>query len=125
MNIKEIQQEIHKVNVEKGFWDEDRKNVGEVLMLIVSELCEALEAHRSSRKALVELFDAKAIDRTEAADYQADFEQCIKDTFEDEIADTVIRILDMCEGFGIDLERHIELKLEYNRTRPYKHGKKY
>ena len=124
MNIKEIQQEIHKVNVEKGFW-EDRKNVGEVLMLIVSELSEALEAHRSSRKALVELFDAKSIDRTEAADYQADFEQCIKDTFEDEIADTVIRILDMCEGFGIDLERHIELKLEYNRTRPYKHGKKY
>lgn len=124
MNIKEIQKEIHKVNVEKGFW-EDRKNVGEVLMLIVSELGEALEAHRSSRKALVELFDAKAIDRTEAADYQADFEQCIKDTFEDEIADTVIRILDMCEGFGIDLERHIELKLEYNRTRPYKHGKKY
>ena len=124
MNIKEIQKEIHKVNVEKGFW-EDRKNVGEVLMLIVSELGEALEAHRSSRKALVELFDAKSIDRTEAADYQADFEQCIKDTFEDEIADTVIRILDMCEGFGIDLERHIELKLEYNRTRPYKHGKKY
>ena len=49
----------------------------------------------------------------------------MKDTFEDEIADTVIRIFDMCEGFGIDLERHIELKLEYNRTRPYKHGKKY
>ena len=124
MNIKEIQREIHQVNVEKGFW-EDRKNVGEVLMLIVSELGEALEAHRKSRKALVELFDAKAIDRTDAEDYQADFEQCIKDTFEDEIADTVIRIFDMCEGFGIDLERHIELKLEYNRTRPYKHGKKY
>ena len=124
MNIKEIQREIHQVNIEKGFW-EDRKNVGEVLMLIVSELGEALEAHRKSRKALVELFDAKAIDRTDAEDYQADFEQCIKDTFEDEIADTVIRIFDMCEGFGIDLERHIELKLEYNRTRPYKHGKKY
>ena len=123
MNIKEIQREIYKVNVEKGFW-EDRKNVGEVLMLIVSELGEAF-AHRKSRKALVELFDAKAIDRTDAEDYQADFEQCIKDTFEDEIADTVIRIFDMCEGFGIDLERHIELKLEYNRTRPYKHGKKY
>ena len=124
MNIKEIQQEIHKVNVEKGFW-EDRKNVGEVLMLIVSELGEALDAHRGDKKADVEAFDARAIDRTEPADYQADFQACIKDTFEDEIADTVIRIFDMCEGFGIDLERHIELKLEYNKTRPYKHGKKY
>ena len=124
MNIKEIQQEIHKVNVEKGFW-EDRKNVGEVLMLIVSELGEALDAHRADKQADVEAFDARSIDRTEPADYQADFQQCIKDTFEDEIADTVIRIFDMCEGFGIDLERHIELKLEYNKTRPYKHGKKY
>ena len=124
MNIKEIQQEIHKVNVEKGFW-EDRKNVGEVLMLIVSELGEALDAHRANKKANVEAFDARAIDRTEPEDYQIDFQQCIKDTFEDEIADTVIRILDMCEGFGIDLERHIELKLEYNKTRPYKHGKNY
>jgi NTP pyrophosphatase (non-canonical NTP hydrolase) len=124
MNIKEIQQKIHLVNVEKGFW-EDRKNVGEVLMLIVSELGEALDAHRAGKKADVEAFDARAIDRTEPADYQADFQDCIKDTFEDEIADTVIRILDMCEGFGIDLERHIALKLEYNKTRPYKHGKNY
>lgn len=124
MNIKEIQREIHQVNVEKGFW-EDRKNVGEVLMLIVSELGEALDAHRSGKSANVDAFNARSIDRTDTEDFQSDFQQCIKDTFEDEIADTVIRIFDMCEGFGIDLERHIELKLEYNRTRPYKHGKKY
>jgi NTP pyrophosphatase (non-canonical NTP hydrolase) len=124
MNIKEIQQEIHKVNVEKGFW-EDRKNVGEVLMLIVSELGEALDAHRGGKWADVDAFNARGIDRTDTEDFQSDFQQCIKDTFEDEIADTVIRILDMCEGFGIDLETHIRLKLEYNKTRPYKHGKKY
>lgn len=124
MNIKEIQKEIHQVNVEKGFW-EDRKNVGEVLMLIVSELGEALDAHRSGKSADVDGFNARGIDRTDTEDFQSDFQQCIKDTFEDEIADTVIRILDMCEGFGIDLETHIRLKLEYNKTRPYKHGKKY
>ena len=71
MNIKEIQQEIHKVNVEKGFW-EDRKNVGEVLMLIVSELGEALEAHRSNKHAAVWAFDARAVDRTEPNDFVAD-----------------------------------------------------
>jgi|TARA_R110000868_G_scaffold279694_2_gene539766 NTP pyrophosphatase (non-canonical NTP hydrolase) len=125
MNIKEIQKEIHKVNVKKGFWVGGDRNVGEMLMLVVSELGEAIEAHRSGRKALVELFNVKEIDRTEPSDYQNDFEQCIKDTFEDEVADAVIRIMDMCEGLGIDLERHIDLKLEYNRTRPYKHGKKY
>lgn len=31
----------------------------------------------------------------------------------------------MCEDMGIDIERHIELKMEYNESRPMKHGKKY
>ena len=31
----------------------------------------------------------------------------------------------MCTDIGIDIERHIELKMEYNESRPMKHGKKY
>ena len=53
------------------------------------------------------------------------FQDYIKDSFEDEIADAVIRLFDLTEGFGIDLEKHIRMKLNYNKTRPYKHGKKY
>ncbi|MFZ7121734.1 MAG: hypothetical protein ACOWWH_12410, partial [Eubacteriaceae bacterium] len=53
------------------------------------------------------------------------FENKIKDTFEDELADTVIRILDLCGARGIDLERHINLKLKYNATRERMHGKNY
>jgi NTP pyrophosphatase (non-canonical NTP hydrolase) len=44
---------------------------------------------------------------------------------EDELADAVIRIADMCGAFGIDLERHVVEKLEYNRHRPRTHGKVY
>lgn len=53
------------------------------------------------------------------------FETYIKDTFEDELADTVIRILDLCGARGIDIERHINLKLKYNRSRERMHGKAY
>jgi NTP pyrophosphatase (non-canonical NTP hydrolase) len=124
MNIKEIQQEIHKVNVEKGFWDEDR-NVGEMLMLVTSELGEAIEAHRKGRFADMEDFSIRGIDRSCTEDFVNDFEYDIKDTFEDEIADAVIRLLDLAAGLNINLERHISLKMQYNETRPYKHGKKY
>jgi hypothetical protein len=31
----------------------------------------------------------------------------------------------MAEDMNVDLIRHIELKMEYNETRPKKHGKKY
>ena len=53
------------------------------------------------------------------------FEHHVKDTFEDELADAVIRILDLCGAKGIDIEKHIELKMKYNETRERMHGKKY
>lgn len=38
---------------------------------------------------------------------------------------TLIRIFLLAEAMGIDIEQHIQLKMEYNASRPYKHGKKY
>lgn len=41
-----------------------------------------------------------------------------------ELADTVIRIADMCGFYGIDLQEAVEQKMRYNRTRPHRHGGK-
>jgi NTP pyrophosphatase (non-canonical NTP hydrolase) len=136
MEINKIAQEIHSINIEKGFW-EDRatKNIGEMLMLIVSELAEALEAHRKGHKSCsTEEFD-KSIQAANSApmanteisteEWKRIFEEKVKNSFEDELADTVIRVLDVCAGMGIDLEWHISQKMKYNRLRPYKHGKAY
>lgn len=38
---------------------------------------------------------------------------------------TLMRIFLLAEGMGIDIGKHIQLKMEYNASRPYKHGKKY
>lgn len=128
MNINAIAQEIHQINVEKGFW-EDRatKNIGEVLMLIVSELSEALEAHRKDHWSVKkEEFQNKfALSESDETLWKTLFETHVKNTFEDEIADTVIRILDVCAGLDIDVEWHITQKMKYNKMRPYKHGKAY
>lgn len=42
-----------------------------------------------------------------------------------ELADTIIRCLDMADAFGIDIEAAIAEKHEFNITRPYLHGKKF
>jgi hypothetical protein len=42
-----------------------------------------------------------------------------------ELADIIIRVLDLAEGFGIDMEDAIRRKMEYNKTRERKHGKKF
>lgn len=88
--------EVHKLAVEKGFWDAHR-NFGECLMLVVSELGEAIEVHRADDSAHVA----------------------------EEVADAVIRLYDLAEGFGIDLKAEIAKKHEFNKTRPYRHGKQY
>ena len=41
-----------------------------------------------------------------------------------ELADVVIRIMDICEYYGIDLEKVILEKHEYNKKREFKHGNK-
>jgi len=107
-------------NIEKGF-NNPNYNIGELLMLITSELGEALESHRKGKFSNWESFD---LDISKIEESKA-FETHIKDTFEDEIADAVIRLFDLSARLNIDLEKQINAKVRYNKTRPYLHGKKY
>mgnify|MGYP000140159900 CR=1 FL=1 len=72
------------------------RNVGELLMLTVSEIAEAMEGHRKN------LNDAHLPHRK---------------SIEVELADAVIRIFDMAGGLGLDLAGAFEEKLAYNATR--------
>ena len=51
------------------------------------------------------------------------FHQVIKDTFEDELADVFIRLLDLVGALDIDIDFHIREKIRHNASRPRKHGK--
>jgi NTP pyrophosphatase (non-canonical NTP hydrolase) len=117
--LNELANVIYLGNKSKGFWDQER-NVGELLMLITSELGEAMEAHRKGKFA-----DVDVVTDLEVIFDKDTFENNVKDTFEDEVADALIRILDMCGGLGIDIEAHVNTKLKYNATRERLHGKNY
>jgi NTP pyrophosphatase (non-canonical NTP hydrolase) len=122
MNLNEMAKTIHEANVKKGFYD-IVPEIGTSLMLVTSELAEALEADRKSRIANMNLFEAMINDDKHS--FEGAFLSAIKDTFEDEIADAMIRLFDLSGYLGIDIEKHIDIKLKYNATRPNKHGKKY
>jgi hypothetical protein len=119
MTINELCKKAYENAEEKGFWedmqiirdyrefignidylDDNSKTlinnaIGNRLMLIVSELGEALEALRHNDG----------------------------DNFKEELADVAIRLADLCGGLEIDLESEIERKMQINEQRPYKHGK--
>lgn len=189
--FKELREQTDKIylgNKERGFWEEGlNRNKGELVMLMITELSEAVEAHRKDRFAklgtsCIDLLDGHI--ETDQNYWSGTFSTKVKDSVEDEIADAVIRILDYCGGFSlplierdyrkestrnfshdvlrltkycidayhedveeisvgrdwgyvlaaiikfcewynIDILKHVEWKLKYNATRPFKHGKKY
>lgn len=94
-----------------GTGKDPNKNIGELLMLIVSELGEALEAHRCGKFTKWDLYNS-AISK-KGVRYGAKqefleqrrteiFEMIVKDTFEDEIADVFIRLFDFCGYLRIE-----------------------
>ena len=107
MTINEMQKEIHRNAIEHG-WYEEPRTFGELIALCHCELSEALEEHRNGIKP-------KEV-------YHEHGKPCGIPT---ELADVVIRIMDMCEYYGIDLEDAILEKHGFNKTRSYKHGGKH
>ena len=110
MDIKELQVAAHAIAVSKGWWEEDR-NIGELLALVHSEVSEALEEWRDNHPV------------TEIR-WESDGEYAKPVGFPVELADVLIRIADLCEGTGIDLNEALKLKNTYNAIRPWKQGDK-
>lgn len=100
--LNELSQEIYENNVQAGWWtnletgERKDRNVGELLCLVHSEISEAMEGYRKN------LPDDKLPHRS---------------MFEVELADTIIRILDIAGAYNLDLGGAMEEKLNFNRIR--------
>lgn len=125
MSINELTKDIHDNAVAHGWWDSER-SFGEIIALCHSELSEALEEDRAGNRI-------RAGEPTPLVYYSgggyvatAPTKCCTKpEGIAVEMIDCIIRILDWCGHAGVDVEAVLMEKHEYNKTRPYKHGKNY
>lgn len=120
--INKLSVEIHQNAKNKGFFD-DEKNIGEMLCLVHSEVSEALEADRDDKYTTVSIQSINGWVNDE--DFKKAFINNVKDTFEDELVDVIIRTFDLAAYKGMDIESHIKAKMRFNSLREHKHGKKY
>jgi NTP pyrophosphatase (non-canonical NTP hydrolase) len=114
----------HEVAVDRGWWQAPshfdarlwtrkelaQKLFGDKIALIHSELSEALEDYRLMKPG----DDFTVIH----------FEGSKPVGLASELADIVIRLFDLTEALGIDIETAIMVKHEYNKTRSFRHGGK-
>lgn len=123
--LNRLGDECHQRSKEKGFWSMDI-NVGEKLMLMVSELAEALEADRAGSYCDLEGFEKELAEKPDDVEWYIEcYKKYMKSTHEEEIADLQIRLFDYVGGMGIDLSKNVMYKMKYNLTREKLHGKKY
>lgn len=108
MNMTELSKDIRFFNGKKGF-ESPAVDIHKKLLLAISEICEAQE----------ELRDGKLPNEIY---YQVNGKPC---GFPVEVADAIIRLLDICGAFDIDIQSVVEEKLAYNKTRPEKHGRQF
>lgn len=107
MRLREIASQCYKTAYEHGFHNEP-PSVERMFLLAIGELVEAQN----------ELRDGHGIE-------DIYFNDGKPEGFGIELADAVIRLLDTADTLGLDIEKLVALKMNYNEGRPYKHGKQF
>lgn len=107
----QLQAAILKVNMDNGWFDSERP-IDADIALLHSEVSEMYEAFRLYGLDDVTLQNSVANGPSKP------------EGFGSELADVLIRVFDTAERRNVNLAWEVNRKLEYNRTRGYRHGGK-
>ena len=104
---KEFIDRAYKCACEHGFHDREL-SVEHYLMLVITEVSEAVEADRKNLKANLGKYERELNKYEKLVGYDTRFncafEKYVKNSVGDELADVCIRLYDMCGALGLDID---------------------
>lgn len=105
--------EAHQTAVDNGFYSVEQ-NLGNMCSNLHGEVSELWEAYRAGKlNSLCDKSEAmKALGLAPLT------------SLEEECADIVIRVFDICGYFKVDLANALLNKMKYNKSRKFRHGGK-
>lgn len=121
--INELVKAAHANASSKGWWDKN-PSFGETIALIHSEASEALEDFRNGKQPTEVWYEKRSSTGLVKKMSLQPFDDWKPCGIPSELADIVIRVMDACGHYGIDLEKALQEKMAYNATRPQRHGGK-
>ena len=132
MNINELAKEVHENAVAHGWWEKP-PTLPEALCLIHAELSEALEEYREGNPLIygtcaLAAEDCKYSGVCDRVGRPGEGEgvdgPCKPEGIAVELADVILRTLDLMAALGVDVDAVVMAKHKYNLGREYRHGGK-
>lgn len=112
--INRFAKEVHENAIAHGWWDENR-SFGELIAMCHAELSEALEEYRNGESPNA-VYTYGSEGNTSGIPKLRGIPV--------ELADVILRVLDMCAHYNINIGEMLNQKHEFNKTRSYRHGGK-
>lgn len=132
MNINELAKEVHENAVAHGWWEKP-PTLPEALCLIHAELSEALEEYREGNPLIygtcaLAAEDCKFSGVCDRVGRPGEGEgidgPCKPEGIAVELADVILRTLDLMAALGVDVDAVVMAKHKYDLGREYRHGDK-
>lgn len=129
-----LQEIVRAVNVHNGWYDSDR-TFGDDIALLHSEVSEAFEAYRDTGSVEDQTNDSQqfcwetgehnpTICKWGLRPGECRYIPPKPEGVGSELADVLVRLLDTCQRYNINLEYEFIRKMKYNASREYRHGNK-
>lgn len=114
----------HQKGWRSGDLEPQRRNFGELIALLHSEVSEALEAYRDGIPVSRVLYE-NPLDKADLVKSFISHGELAKPVgVASELADVIIRVLDMADEWDIPLVQALIEKHRFNQSRPARHGGK-